>query len=669
MDGSVVQGKIGGYNEKGGKMKVRGYSVFLVFIVVLSSFQVFGQSASSHHWYGVSYRIKHDYDKSITEFTEAIRIDPDYWEAYYDRASSYYAKGCYDNALADYAKLIELRPDFPGAYYSRGVTFEKKGNYRDAIIDFTKAIELDPSMAESYNDRGNAYKDKGELDKAIADYNKAIEINPKFLSPQFNLGNIHYEKGEFDEAIERYTKAIELYPNYPQGYLMRGNCYLAKQKYGRALSEYLKTKELYPYYPSLYNNISSCFLKLFDYKPALGSINKAIELKPNSIDYFEKKGRILLCCGKIRNATRCYSYALKIQKKKINETPKLGDYLAASWLSLFITNFQDAEQYAKKGFELFPSDVALHTNLGHAYLLQGKIAEANKEYQLFIENFKPTPKDILKEDFSWLIKRYPDKAALINETANNLGIEMPGDEERLFHQGLSAYWKSDYELATNLFKQALVLKPDYADALYYLGMSYWHLCDYSKYRQKSIDALRQAVANNPDDYQEAFYLLGLMYDYSPSGYQDAIEAFKNSIRLNPYSSWSFHCLGDCYCLMRQYENAVNSYGQAIILDPEEVEHYDALGHAFQMLQRHQDAIRAYSQALLHNPKDVQAHAQLCLIYMDLKDKDSALSEYKILKILNRKRAEDYPQLLYDHFPNEKDIKPPKKKSKGGWFAE
>jgi tetratricopeptide (TPR) repeat protein len=52
-----------------------------------------------------------DSDEKIRCYTEAIRLKPDYADAYYNRGLARRAKGDHDGALKDYAEAIRLKPD------------------------------------------------------------------------------------------------------------------------------------------------------------------------------------------------------------------------------------------------------------------------------------------------------------------------------------------------------------------------------------------------------------------------------------------------------------------------------------------------------------------------------------------------------------------------------
>ena len=53
-----------------------------------------------------------------------------------------YRTGDYDKAIADYTAAIRLKPDYANAYYNRGAVYEKKGDKAKAAEDFAQAKKL-----------------------------------------------------------------------------------------------------------------------------------------------------------------------------------------------------------------------------------------------------------------------------------------------------------------------------------------------------------------------------------------------------------------------------------------------------------------------------------------------------------------------------------------------
>src|SRR5262245_26681054 len=67
--------------------------------------------------------------------------------AFYNRANAYSRKGEYDRSITDYDETIKLVPSFDGAFYNRGNAYGNKGQFDRAIRDFDEAIRLNPKNA------------------------------------------------------------------------------------------------------------------------------------------------------------------------------------------------------------------------------------------------------------------------------------------------------------------------------------------------------------------------------------------------------------------------------------------------------------------------------------------------------------------------------------------
>ena len=149
------------------------------------------------------------YDDAITHYTEAVRLNPEYAEAYYNRGKAYDDKEEFDRAIQDLDKAIDLNPKYAEAYYNRGKAYDDKEEFDRAIQDYNKAIDLNPKYAEAYYNRGKAYGRKTEFDRAIQDLDKAIDLNPKYAEAYINRGAAYGRKTEFDRAIQDLDKGLE----------------------------------------------------------------------------------------------------------------------------------------------------------------------------------------------------------------------------------------------------------------------------------------------------------------------------------------------------------------------------------------------------------------------------------------------------------------------------
>jgi lipoprotein NlpI len=115
-----------------------------------------------------------------------------------------------NSAIADYTEAIRLYPQFSHAYNNRGLVWRDKGNTARAIADYDAAIKLEPKYAKPYNNRGNVRRDKGELDSAIADYGQAISLEAEYANAYENRGEAQFIQANFAAAAADLQRAVEL---------------------------------------------------------------------------------------------------------------------------------------------------------------------------------------------------------------------------------------------------------------------------------------------------------------------------------------------------------------------------------------------------------------------------------------------------------------------------
>jgi tetratricopeptide (TPR) repeat protein len=64
--------------------------------------------------------------------------------AYCDIARAYYENRDYDRAIENYSQVLKIAPDYFPAYYHRGGNFYMKGDYECAAADLAEYIKIDP---------------------------------------------------------------------------------------------------------------------------------------------------------------------------------------------------------------------------------------------------------------------------------------------------------------------------------------------------------------------------------------------------------------------------------------------------------------------------------------------------------------------------------------------
>ena len=95
---------------------------------------------------GIKHLENEERDQAIDYFTEAIRLCPEFANAYFARACAYDDKGDFELAIADCTQVIRLDPDHFRAYRLRGGIFQKTGKWAQAERDFAKAKQIEANQ-------------------------------------------------------------------------------------------------------------------------------------------------------------------------------------------------------------------------------------------------------------------------------------------------------------------------------------------------------------------------------------------------------------------------------------------------------------------------------------------------------------------------------------------
>jgi tetratricopeptide (TPR) repeat protein len=209
--------------------------------------QVAEEELTAQQWFERGFNAA-DLDEKIRFYDNAIRLKPDYAEAFNNRGNARGDKKHFAGALADYAKALEIKSDDPEVFYNRGITRNQMGDLDDAIRDYNEAIRLKPSYAAAFANRGSARHAKGDLDGAIEDYDEAIRLNPDYVQALNNRGWLRLQKRDLDGAIADCNEAIRLKPDFAEAFDSRGYARQLKGDLEAALEDYNEAIRLKPDY-------------------------------------------------------------------------------------------------------------------------------------------------------------------------------------------------------------------------------------------------------------------------------------------------------------------------------------------------------------------------------------------------------------------------------------
>lgn len=219
------------------------------------------------------------YDRAIAIYDRAIKIQPDLYEAWYQRGHVLARLQDYESALADYDKAIAIEPRQDRVWYSRGWVLGKLQRDAEAIASYDRAISLEPGKYELWYDRGKALERLQRYSEALVSYGKATAIRPDDCQLWYDRGVLLSKSQRYEEAIACYDRVVALKPDYPQIWRSRGVVMEKMQQYQEAIASYDRAIASNPQDYESWRSRGTALAGLQQYQEAIACFSKAMEIQ------------------------------------------------------------------------------------------------------------------------------------------------------------------------------------------------------------------------------------------------------------------------------------------------------------------------------------------------------------------------------------------------------
>jgi len=134
-----------------------------------------------------------------------------------DPASAWYERGLAQRdqkncraAVADFGRTIELQPDHFQALYQRGNCLQVLGDYAGAVADYSRAVALPgriDARFRAYFARADAHRRLGELEPAYADYTQVMALRVDTAALRSRAW-VSFYRGRWYEAYQDVAKYV-----------------------------------------------------------------------------------------------------------------------------------------------------------------------------------------------------------------------------------------------------------------------------------------------------------------------------------------------------------------------------------------------------------------------------------------------------------------------------
>jgi tetratricopeptide (TPR) repeat protein len=135
-----------------------------------------------HNVLGIGYFYALKFDEAMREYQAAVRLKPDYIEAYYNMGLVYSAKKQRAEAIYMYRKVLSMSAynasQYAITYNEIGMNFAELGEMDQAAKSFSESVKHEPDSVEFRNNYAYALMSKGDMEAALQEFQNVLKMSP-----------------------------------------------------------------------------------------------------------------------------------------------------------------------------------------------------------------------------------------------------------------------------------------------------------------------------------------------------------------------------------------------------------------------------------------------------------------------------------------------------------
>jgi protein O-GlcNAc transferase len=152
--------------------------------------------------------------EALEHLDEALRLQPAFPQALYNRGSALLALGQAEAALASYDAAIRLNPNIPAAFNNRGTALYRLRRFDEALRSYSRALELHPAYPSALSNCGNVLREMDRAAESLPLLSEALRLQPRHAGALSNRGHSLLRLGRLAEAAASFAEAVEVDPSF-----------------------------------------------------------------------------------------------------------------------------------------------------------------------------------------------------------------------------------------------------------------------------------------------------------------------------------------------------------------------------------------------------------------------------------------------------------------------
>jgi tetratricopeptide (TPR) repeat protein len=200
----------------------------------------------AHTMLGMALQKEGDLRGAADHLKEAVRLAPDYLDAWGDLGNLFKTMGKLDAAAACYERVMVLSPRDDRACMNLGMVRESQGRLEEAERCYAVVWKRNPSTALYGIPLGRVQAQQGHDQEARRNFERAAALDPQSGKPWYYMGLLDLRAGRVPQAETHLRKAAALQPAGEMAHLKLGLLLEGQGRLGEAEAEYRETLERDP---------------------------------------------------------------------------------------------------------------------------------------------------------------------------------------------------------------------------------------------------------------------------------------------------------------------------------------------------------------------------------------------------------------------------------------
>jgi tetratricopeptide (TPR) repeat protein len=459
------------------------------------------------------------YDEAAADYERLLAGNSGQPEAQYQLSVCQFYQGKFEEALAHANQSSELDASRADAPLVAGICLLNLKRAEESLDAFGRCLEKAPGMEAAMLGTGVALQLTWEFDEALAIYRQLLERSPKSEDVLVNLvalgmqrkdyalvrkyaeillalnssstaaleglGSAAFAASEFPEAAVHYAKLVELQPQNYDYWFNLGVANHRSGEYLEAATAYLNAATARPDLAAAHINIAAVYTELGDLQASREALERALRIVPGREDLQFQLGVVLERQGHSEDAVSLYSTLTAANPENEDAWFRLG------YLQIEAGRFSEAAESFASCLKKRPdwNDAAI--NLALCYWRLGENAKSREVLEALLGREPKSVDGVRGLAAVALNEDDPNEALTWHLRLQQLGDHSP---EVLHNTGLLLHRTGDVNASIQNYREALKVKPDFAEALLNLG----HVLQAAGQDQEARETWAKALELKPE---------------------------------------------------------------------------------------------------------------------------------------------------------------------------